>query len=220
VYRSILLALFILTLVLPIAASQTKRPLDLPSGGPGATEDEDTPEVIDFYGSEYEGDGFFFLLDISGSMYGDAMVTLKSEMHSAIDQMSARSDFGIVAYNWQTFIFETVPVKAIPPKKIRAKKWVLGLEPVGRTHMLDGALALLEISKRSKKEFKTCIAVGDGIPSDPTADETLEGILGANQEQLPWNTILIEDNFIRAKAREFMETLSKETRGKFDLASR
>ena len=37
------------------------RPLDLPAGGPGGQEDdEDAPETISFFGSEYEGDAFFW----------------------------------------------------------------------------------------------------------------------------------------------------------------
>lgn len=38
-----------------------KSPLDLPSGGPGdRQDDEDAPETITFYGSEYEGQAFFW----------------------------------------------------------------------------------------------------------------------------------------------------------------
>jgi hypothetical protein len=38
-----------------------KRPLDLPAGGEGTSaEEEDIPETINFFGSEYEGDGFFW----------------------------------------------------------------------------------------------------------------------------------------------------------------
>ncbi|MEM7263371.1 MAG: hypothetical protein AAF488_15385, partial [Planctomycetota bacterium] len=43
-----------------------RRPLDLPTPGAGSEEeDEDAPESITFYGSEYEGDGFFWCLDKS-----------------------------------------------------------------------------------------------------------------------------------------------------------
>ncbi len=41
--------------------SSENRPLDLPSGGIGDGEDdEDAPETINFYGSEYEGEAFFW----------------------------------------------------------------------------------------------------------------------------------------------------------------
>ena len=39
----------------------TKKPLDLPAGGVGTEQDdEDAPETIQFYGSEYEGEAFFW----------------------------------------------------------------------------------------------------------------------------------------------------------------
>jgi hypothetical protein len=68
-----------------------KRPLDLPSGGKGDDEDEeDAPETISFYGGEYEGDGFFWCLDKSGSMdWGNLIGQLKSEMSESLNQLSA-----------------------------------------------------------------------------------------------------------------------------------
>ena len=45
-----------------------RQPLDLPSGGGRADDEEDTAEAIHFYGAEYEGDAFFWCLDKSGSM--------------------------------------------------------------------------------------------------------------------------------------------------------
>ncbi len=45
----------------------TKRPLDLPAGGPGPRDaDEDAPEVIHFFGGEYEGDAFFWFFAAFG----------------------------------------------------------------------------------------------------------------------------------------------------------
>ena len=58
-----------LALVAPFALASTtvaddssrSRPLDLPSGGVGATdEDEDAPETVHFLGTEYEGEAFFW----------------------------------------------------------------------------------------------------------------------------------------------------------------
>ncbi len=42
-------------------AASGKAPLDLPAGGIGSDDDdEDAPETIQFYGSEYEGEAFFW----------------------------------------------------------------------------------------------------------------------------------------------------------------
>ncbi len=47
--------------------SGDERPLDLPSGGAGKdTDEEDAPEAIRFYGSEFEGDCFVFIVPAYG----------------------------------------------------------------------------------------------------------------------------------------------------------
>ena len=78
--------------------TRQRRPLDLPSGGVGSDQDdEDAPEVIQFLGGFYEGDGFFFLLDISGSMHGDKIELLKEELSESLAELSIHSEFGVVA---------------------------------------------------------------------------------------------------------------------------
>ena len=78
--------------------SGPKTPLDLPSGGHGFDEDsEDLPESIHFFGSIYEGTGFFFLVDKSGSMNGTKMDQLKAELTSVIGSLSSGSYFGMVS---------------------------------------------------------------------------------------------------------------------------
>ena len=77
-------------------SSRAKRPLDLPSGGKSSDEDkqdEDSPEVIHFYGYGYEGNGFFWCLDYSGSMSGGQLDRLKQEMTRAISSLSSRAVF-------------------------------------------------------------------------------------------------------------------------------
>lgn len=60
----LLLGLALVPWALSAADSSTRhsrRPLDLPAGLSSTTEDEeDHPETILFYGSEFEADGFFF----------------------------------------------------------------------------------------------------------------------------------------------------------------
>src|SRR5262245_55553549 len=51
------------------ASGGVKQNLDLPFDAAGEEEDEeDAPEIIVFYGQQYEGDGIFFSCDKSGSM--------------------------------------------------------------------------------------------------------------------------------------------------------
>lgn len=53
------------------SADGSRRPLDLPAGG-GADHDEDSDDILPdnvlFFGQSFDGDAFFWVLDVSGSM--------------------------------------------------------------------------------------------------------------------------------------------------------
>lgn len=190
------------------------RPLDLPvSGVSKDTEDDETAsEQITFFGASYEGDAFFFLLDKSGSMVGEKMLQLKQELTNAISSLSSASEIGLVAYSSDIVRFHPRPRPATPGTKTSAIAWVLQLDPVGATMMLDGALAVLPIAHLSRRQQRVIIAVGDGIPNSPGPAETLEGIITANWQSLPWNTVLIGSV---PEAATFMMTLAQSTGGTF-----
>ncbi|MFQ5654113.1 MAG: VWA domain-containing protein [Planctomycetota bacterium] len=195
------------------ASGGERRPLDLPSGGAGrSSEEEDAPETIIFFGAAYEGDGFFFLLDKSGSMAGEKIMLLKEELTSTINSLSSHSDFAIVAFSGDVISFSPVPSRAEPQQKAAAIGWVQGLEPYGPTFMLNGALYLLPITRLCNLPRRVIIAVGDGLPNGPGPDDTLEGIVSANWEGLPINTILFGSE---PTAVEFMSNLSAATGGTF-----
>ncbi len=192
------------------SAGERKRPLDLPAGGGGPQEDEDAPESIHFFGGTYEGDGFFFLLDVSGSMYGVRLVLLKEEFARSIASLSQASEFGAVAFSDWVRAFSHRPVRATRQQKRQAAAWVDELRAIGTTHMLAGARTLLPIAHRSKKRHRIIIAVGDGLPTDPDPQETLVAIVSENVRRIPWNTILIGSS---NAAVEFMSSLSNLTGG-------
>ncbi|MFQ5654297.1 MAG: hypothetical protein ACE5GW_06165, partial [Planctomycetota bacterium] len=102
-----------------------KRPLDLPSGGRGDDEDEeDAPETITFYGSEYEGDGFFWCLDKSCSMgWNGEINTLKQEVTQSVNSLSTRAEFSLVAFSTSTLVWSPFPQKANPATKAAAIAW-------------------------------------------------------------------------------------------------
>src|SRR5262245_45893027 len=68
----------------------SKENLDLPFDALGDSEsDEEPPEIIVFYGQQYEGDGIFFTLDKSGSMNeANKFNRLKQETVKNISQFS------------------------------------------------------------------------------------------------------------------------------------
>lgn len=182
------------------------KPLDLPAGGGAAEDEEDAAETIQFFGGSYEGDGFFFLLDVSGSMYGERLTVLKEEMRRSLESLSKASEFGIVAFSDWVRTYAQRPKRATRTETRRAEEWVEELRAIGGTYMLDGARTLLPIAHKSRKKHRVIIAVGDGLPTNPDPDETLVSIVSENAHRLPWNTILIgagegQEAFMAALAR-------------------
>ena len=199
------------------AAMFLQVPLDLPNSIPTSHE-EDAAEVIDFYGGVYEGDGFFFLLDKSGSMRRGRLATLKEELRSAVNSLSHRSEIGAVAFSHDLSYFELVSGRATADRKGRCKEWAEGLTAFGSTKMLSGARAILKIAHRSRQRQRLVILVSDGLPSHPSAGRTLDGILAANREDIPWNTIYIVNTDVgTGTATEFMQALATKTGGTYRI---
>ena len=210
-----LLALFAIPLlgssseVAPVA----RTPLDLPSGGSGRSlDEEDAAESILFFGNVYEGDGFFFLLDRSGSMSGLKLGILKAEMQDALQELSSESEFGIVAFSGDTSALSPIPLRAQRNNVLQGTVWVNALEAYGSTMMLGAAQELLAIASVCTNDTRSVIVVGDGNPNNPGPAETLEGIIALNSEGLPFHTILIGAN---ESAVEFMMALAAATGGTF-----
>ncbi len=179
----------------------TRRPLDLPASGAGSNEDEeDAPESIQFYGSEYEGDAFFWCLDKSCSMGwsgGAPMATLKQEMTNAVNQLSARAEFSLVAFNTSYDVWSEYPKRATTANKASAVTFLQGMIPDGTTCLTTAAVKTVQISNQSQKRRKAVIIVGDGVPECPPpytsaqGEATLSNITGANYEGTPIHTIFI-----------------------------
>jgi hypothetical protein len=172
-----------------------KRPLDLPSGGKGdEEEEEDIPESITFYGGEYEGDGFFWCLDKSCSMgWSGEIQTLKQEMNSAINQMSHRSEFSVVAYSDNYTTWSTVPKKANHGNKSSALAYVNSLQAAGGTCIAPGTVKTIEIANLCGKRKRNVIMLGDGYPEcgGETSASVLSDITSANYQRIPISTVYI-----------------------------
>lgn len=215
--RSVLCVLLLCGLATAAASESTTaplRPLDLPSGGRGVEgeDEEDIPETIVFYGGEYEGDGFFFLLDRSGSMSGNRLEMLKVEMSSALEALSPSSEFGIVAFSSAFEVFSPTPSPAGPGEVAAACSWVSALTAYGATNLMAAALETLTLAQMSSAADRCVVVVGDGLPNNPGPDDTLVGILAANTEGLPFHTILIGAG---GMAVPFMTNLAAQTGGTF-----
>ncbi|MFN0058824.1 MAG: VWA domain-containing protein [Planctomycetota bacterium] len=192
------------------SSRENRRPLDLPSGGSGSNDnEEDITESITFYGAEFEGDGFFWCLDKSGSMIGDQFATLQSEVTMAIQQLSANAEFGLVAFSSNHVVWRENPSRATSNNKLAAIGWVQALAAGGGTMISPAGVATLEICNHSQKNHRAVIVLGDGLPADESV--ALEEITGANYQSVPINTILIAD----VGGIPFMQMLAGMNQGTF-----
>ncbi len=83
-----------------------KRPLDLPVGNYGEVAVEDVPEIVSFWGSELEGDGFFWCFPayiFCGNTL--AFEGIKDQVAAAVNQLGRRTKFTLVAYNYDTIVW-------------------------------------------------------------------------------------------------------------------
>lgn len=140
---------YILVMIFPVVAYDMvwpkDRPLDMPSGGRGGDEDEeDAPEVIDFWGGQYEGDAFFWCLDKSCSMgWNGEIQQLKQEFSQTLNSLSSQAEFGV--WRFQRDIFHGI---------LHLRRLILQIkvrQPLGFKvfRRLDGHALDLPLSRRS-----------------------------------------------------------------------
>ncbi len=119
------------------------------------------------------------------------MGVLKNELTSAIQSLSSRAEFGLVAFSDNNVAFSTQPVKASSGNKSSGITWVVSLSPSGMTCMEPGAIQTLQIANASRKRQKSCIIVSDGEPNCPDCSATNASIQASNWQHLPVNTLYI-----------------------------
>src|SRR5262245_35897717 len=105
------------TLVADGLAAQVKENLDLPFDALGEDDaEEEAPEVVSFYNLHLEGEGFFYVIDKSGSMDRLELPRAKQEVIKNIREFSDRVYFGIVFFDKDVTSFPAAarPAKADP----------------------------------------------------------------------------------------------------------
>ncbi len=198
-------------------ATGAATPLDVPSGyANGNEEEEDEPETITFYGSDFEGDGFFWCLDKSCSMSGSPLATLKSETTNAVQQLSKYSEFGIISFNSSYSSFMPIPVKGDPANKAAGVSYIQSLSSAGLTCLAPAGVACVNLANQSSKQNKVMIFVGDGEPycgGGGNYDATcLSSITAANFERTPINTLWISSG---GSGQGFFQSLANSNNGTF-----
>ena len=185
----------------PGTGSGGKGFLDLPSGFGMSEDDEDEPELIDFYNDEYEGDAFVFCLDRSSSM-GETTAggqtkfqVLKQETTRAISGLTARSVVSVVFYDFQDrpLVYGDPPMKMTMGGKAQMIGQILSTPLSHGSCMARGATRALELAAKAKNEHRTMILTSDGrtqCPSDVNdSDAVFARIMSSNPLRIPINTV-------------------------------
>lgn len=199
------------------AQNAVGRPLDLPNGKVGKDEEdeENEPETIVFYGSEYEADAFFWCLDRSCSMSSGSpplISVLKQEVTAAINSLSSDAEIGLVNYESDTSVWNPQPQKANPSNKGSAIAWVQAMVVDGLTCLADAGVQTVQISNLSRKRHRTIIVVSDGVPNCPACAESVAAITTANWKRTPINTLFLGANTTGSSC---MQSLAAANNGTF-----
>ena len=208
-------ALFVAA-VSTLEAQITKQNLDLPYDAIGDGEDEeDAPEIVTFYGTTLEGDGFFYVIDRSGSMQTSGELQIaKREVTKNITEFSDRVQFGIffIDAGLKKFPAGGQPAEANPGMKGSAISFLQATQGGSGSCCQAGFVQALRMANQASAPRKVIVYVGDGGGTCNGADETqyLQQTLGAvsaqNYQRAIVNTIGVLDvnqlreNFLRALA--------------------
>lgn len=206
-----------------------KENLDLPyDAGGQEEEDEDAPEVIQFYGQLYEGDGIFYTIDRSGSMQDSGELQIaKREVTKNVSEFSNRVQFGIVFFDRDVRKHPQSgsPAQADSSEKQRAIAFVNNMGGGSGSCCQQGIIAALQYANKATVQRKTVIYVGDGggtcngANEDEYLNQTLAAVKGQNHDHAQVNTIGVLMSG-RDKQREFLQKLARMNNGTYTEITR
>lgn len=119
-----------------------------------------------------------FVLDVSGSMYGEKLQQLKDAMFTILDEMTDADHFDIITFSsevttWNPPTAEKTALKASKENKNIGINFILKLEARGGTNINDAMTKAVELGKTIKreellkKEVQTMILfLTDGVPTE------------------------------------------------------
>src|SRR5262245_5991377 len=145
--------------------AQLKENLDLPFDALGQEEDEEeAPEVVNFYNTNLEGDGFFYAIDKSSSMSQGELPRAKQEVTKNIREFSDRVFFGVLFFdpNLAKFPSNGQPAKGSPGMKAAGISFVQSTPGGSGSCCKEGLLAAIQMANMCKAKRKVIVYLGDG----------------------------------------------------------
>ena len=202
---------------------QVKENLDLPFDALAESEEEeDAPEVVSFYTVSLEGDGFFYVVDHSGSMLDSGeLQRAKQEVTKNINEFSDRVQFGVIFFAGTPSPFPRTgqPARADTPTKQAAYSFIQSIVRGRSSCPLVGLQAALLMANRVTSTRKVIVYVGDGGGTCHGADEaaylqkTLSTVASMNFQKVRINAIGVLD--VKPLCENFLRKLASQSGGTY-----
>jgi Mg-chelatase subunit ChlD len=216
------IAFFITLILCAPAPAQIKENLDLPFDALGENEEEEeAPEIVNFYSTNLEGDGFFYVIDRSSSMRDSGEIQkAKAEVNKNISEFSNRVQFGIVFFDAGLIKFPSngQPAEANEAMKQAAKGWVNAVQGGSGSCCMQGLLAGLQFANRAKSRRKVIVYLGDGGghcggDEQQYLNKTLGTVTSQNYQRIKINTIGVLD--VAPHSESFLRKLAASNGGTY-----
>jgi len=197
----------------------SKANLDLPVEAAGQEEEEEeAPEIVVFYGQEFEGNGIFFCCDKSRSMRGERWTRCQQEVLKNVTQFSDRVQFGIVFFDATIEKFPNThkPAEATPGMKAAVQVWVKSIQTGAGSCYKEGLIHALNFANAATVKRRLIIVLGDGqvhCRGEDTGYEAkcLSEVRSRNSSGVKINTLCI----LCTSGANFMKTLAAQNGGTF-----
>ncbi|KAJ8774234.1 hypothetical protein K2173_009665 [Erythroxylum novogranatense] len=108
-----------------------------------------------------------FLIDISGSMKGDPLESVKKALLASLSELSPQDSFNIIAFNSETYLFSSLMVPATKGSILKATDWIKNsLTPDGGTNIWLPLQQALKLLAETVDSIPLIFLVTDGTVED------------------------------------------------------
>jgi hypothetical protein len=161
-----------------------------------------------FFGSKGAGKTFVYVVDCSGSMYGQRFKRAKDELVRSINKLSPEQKFYVYFFNDRTFpLFDPKPAKGLQAanktNKQRASAWIRARDPESTTN------PNLALQQALEMQPEVIFLLTDGELDDPL--EVRRMIQKFNKSNVVIHTIAFENE----EGAMTLEAIAKENNGTF-----
>lgn len=161
-----------------------------------------------FFGSKGAGKSFVYVVDCSGSMYGQRFKRAKDELVKSVNRLTPEQKFYVYFFNDRTFpLYDPKPAKGMQvankTNKQRASAWIRSREPESTTN------PNLALQQALEMKPEVIFLLTDGELDDPL--EVRQMIKKFNKSSVVIHTIAFENE----EGAMTLEAIAKENNGTF-----